>query len=942
VVTTARVEVLGPIRVLDDDGHDVTPSGALQRRLLALLVLRRGRAVSVDAAVDALWPSERPADPTAALQHHVSRLRRAVPALVIDAVDDGYRLDPTTVDVDADRLATAVSDGDDSDALGAVLARWRGPAFPELADVDEARPAAAGLDELRARAREAIAEARLAGGDVDGVVTDLVALVDEHPLRERPRQLLMAVLATSGRQAEALRVYDEFRRTLAIELGIEPSAALAAQHGALLDGTAPAPDRLAVASLPIPATSIIGRDELASTLLTAVASGRLVTLVGPGGVGKTRLLLEVGHRLHAADPDRPVVLCELAAADDVTTADAVAAALGVDARLGTPLATRITDVIGGTEIVLLLDNCEHVLDAAAALAEHVLATCPTTRIVATSRERLRLAGEQVHVVPPLSFADDGDGPAIELFLERARAVAPDLDPDAGDLALIAEIVRRLDGLPLAIELAAARLHTHDLAEVAAGLDQRFALLSAGTRTATRHGSLGAAVAWSYDLLDDELRRTFTDLAVFAGPFDAAAAAAVADVDAMTMAGALTNLVERSLLTRTPRRRYVLLETLRAFGADRLAVEGRLDDLTERHARHFVTWAEEARHRMQRPGEPVLAEIDAAIPELRHALGWLLDHGDVEQAGRLVSALADYAVLRLRPDVLAWAERVTAADPDDRSAYAAEVWVVAAHAAWTAGEVETTGARAARASAVAGPGAPTVVPAMRGHHLLFVGDLTDAVRWYDLATAADDDPATSMMSAASAAMALGYAGDPTAPARADRAIDLVGDVETPYAAYVWYCAGEALLAVDIELARARLAKALELGEQTNAAFVVGIAGASKASIDARIGDPVAAAADYRRLILHWRRAGMWSTQWTMLRSIAGLLARLGRFYDAAVLEAAVRSTSAGHRIFGADEVALAELGSRLRAELGADAYEEARRQGAVLDGAAAVEHALRAL
>jgi hypothetical protein len=200
----------------------------------------------------------------------------------------------------------------------------------------------------------------------------------------------------------------------------------------------------------------------------------------------------------------------------------------------------------------------------------------------------------------------------------------------------------------------------------------------------------------------------------------------------------------------------------------------------------------------------------------------------------------------------------------------------------------------------------------------------------------------MMSAASAAMALGYAGDPAASAQADLAIELVGDVATPYAAYIWYCAGEALLAVDIELARARLAKALELGEQTNAAFVVGIAGASKASIDARIGDPVAAAADYRRLILHWRRAGMWSTQWTMLRSIAGLLARLGRCYDAAVLEAAVRSTSAGHRIFGADEVTLAELGTRLRAELGADAYEEARRQGAVLDGAAAVEHALRAL
>jgi hypothetical protein len=232
--------------------------------------------------------------------------------------------------------------------------------------------------------------------------------------------------------------------------------------------------------------------------------------------------------------------------------------------------------------------------------------------------------------------------------------------------------------------------------------------------------------------------------------------------------------------------------------------------------------------------------------------------------------------------------------------------------------------------------------MRGHHLLFVGDLDEAVGWYRLAVAAPDDAPTSMMAAGSAAMALGYAGDPGAGAQADDAIALVGDGATPFAAYVWYCAGEALLETDTELARARLVRALELAEQTHSAFVVGVAGASKASIDARTGDPVTAAAEYRRLILHWRRAGMWSTQWTMLRSIAGLLARLGRFHDAAVLEGAVRSTVAGHRIFGTDQVALAELTNRLRAELGATAYEAARAQGAVLDGAAAVEHALRSL
>ncbi len=937
-----RVEVLGPLRVLDAADRDVTPPGALQRRLLALLVARRGRVVTVDSAIDALWPSDRPADPTAALQHHVSRLRRAVPTLAIDSADDGYRLDPATIDLDVDRLAAAVAAG----ALAAPddLARWRGPAYPELADVDEVRADVALGDEVRARAREVDAETRLARGDVDGVVADLTVLADEQPLRERPRQLLMSALEASGRRVEALRVYDDFRRTLASELGIDPSPALVTQHAALLG--APTPPATSANRLPIPATSLIGRDELTVELVAAVAAGRLLTLAGPGGVGKTRLLLEVGHLLVDASPERPVVLCELAAAERSNALDVVAAALGVDVRLDTPLLRRIADVLGATELVLLLDNCEHVLDPVAALVEEVLARCPNVRVVATSRERLRLAAERVQVVPPLMFAADGDGPAVQLFLERARAVAPGFEPDPGELALVADIVRRLDGLPLAIELAAARLHTHDVAEVAAGLDHRFTLLSAGARTATRHGSLGAAVAWSYELLDDGLRRTFVDLAVFVGPFDAAAAAAVCDVDGPAMGIALAQLVERSLVVRTPSRGYVLLETLRAFGADRLVEEGRLDVVSERHARHQVTWVEAARWRLQEPGEPVLAAIDAAVPELRHALGWLLEQDAVEQAGRLVSGLWDYGFLRLRPDVLAWAEQVAARDPDDRSPFASRVWVVAAYAAWTTGDLVETGrrtARAARAAERAGGVPPPEVPAIQGSNELFLGHVEEAAAWYRQSVAtSDDDPLTGLMAAASEVMALGYAGDPSAAVKAAALLARVGDVPTPYAAYVWFCAGEADLAVDTTHARDRLTNAVRLAEQTHAALVVGIAGASKASIDARFGDPAAAAADYRRLIMHWRRAGMWSTQWTMLRSIAGLLARLGRYREAAVLEAAVRTTAAGHRIFGADEVALAELATRLRGELGDAAYEEAHRQGAVLDGDAAVEHALRSL
>lgn len=938
-----RVEVLGPIRVLDGDRRDITPDGLLQRRLLALLVLRRGRVVPAHSAVDVLWPSRLPADPAAALQNHMFRLRRGLPHGLIESVGEGYRLDPARVEVDADRLV-AVSAAGTTDAaeIDAVLARWQGPAYPELDDVDEARVEATRLEELRFRAREVRAEARLALGDTDGLVAELAALADAQPSRERPRALLMTALTATGRRAEALRVYDDFRRLIGDELGIEPSPALAAHHAELLAGATDlvwAP----VGRLPVPTTSLVGRDALAAEV-TGLTE-RLVTLVGPGGVGKTRLLLEAGHRLRAARPDRPVVLCELATAEPDSAVDVVAAALRIDARPGTALTERVADVLGETGIVLLLDNCEHVLEPIAAFVERLLGTCANVRVVATSRERLRVVGEHVRRVPPLSY-DGEDAPAVRLFDARARAVVPGFEPDGRERACIAEIVRRLDGLPLAIELAAACLHTHEVAEVAAGLDHRFELLASGYRTIPRHASLAAAVSWSFGLLPEDLRRTFADLSVFAGSFDAADAAAVCGTDPGTAVAALTHLVERSLVMRMPGRRYMLLETLRAFGAEQLVCAGRADTIAERHARHLVDWVDRADSGLLQPGEPVLSQIDAAVPELRSALGWLLDHDEIALAGRLVNALLDYGIFRLRPDVLNWARMVIAADAEGRSPFAARVQVVAAYAAWMSGDVTETGRLSAGALRAVErvktePAAEALT--VRGSYELFEGHLDAAAAWYRRAAAAAvHDPAQRLMARASELLPLSYAGAPAAVGLAAALLAEIGDVRTPHAAYVWYCAGEADLAVDVERARVRFARALEIAEQTNASFVTGLAGASKASIDARIGDPVAAAAAYRRLIPHWRRAGMWSTQWTMLRSIAGLLERLGRYRDAAVLEGAVRATAAGHRIFGADEVALDDLGVRLRTELGDDEYEAARRRGALLDGEAAAEHALRAL
>jgi predicted ATPase/DNA-binding SARP family transcriptional activator len=941
------ISVVGPLRVLDHDGNDVTPAGALQRRLLALLVLHRGQTVSTDAAIDALWPRHRPNDAAAALQNHVFRLRRQCPDGLIDSVGTGYLLHAGLVEVDVDRVAELVAtelDRDDREVLADILERWDGPPYPELADSDAALADDARVAELRTRAVEALAAARLRDGDTDGLVVDLTELARREPLRERPHALLMSALHAETRTADALRVYDDFRRRLSDELGVEPSPLLAAQHADLLAGR-PGPDAadaVAHGPLPSPSTPLLGRDDLVEALTLQAATGRSITLVGPGGVGKTRVLIALGHRL-AASHDGDVVFCELAPADDDTVADVVASAVGIDARTGVPAAQRLTHVLGTAPVVLLIDNCEHVLDATARLVESVLRSCPGATVVATSRERLRVPGEQVVSVPTLLDVDDG-AVGIDLFLARARDVRPAFEPDEEERARIAEIVQRLDGLPLAIELAAARLHTHDLDEIVEGVGDPLTLLASGFRGSARHASLSSVMEWSYGLLAPPLQRSFDDLSVFSRPFTVHDAAAVGGSDQASTTAALGHLVEASLVARTGDGRYRLFETLRAFGAARLAASGRADQVAERHARWMLAWAEDAELRLHLSHEPVIDEVDAAVPELRESLDWLLAHALPDHAARLIAALLNYSVLRLRSDVLGWADSVIEAEPDPTSPNTARVWAASAYAAWMSGDVAEAGRRAVVGVELAErcDGLTQEVATMRGNFDLFEGRLDEAVEWYDVAIQVATVSTQRLIAAGARLLALGYAHDQRAPDFADRLLAEIGEATTAPAAYIWYCAGEADLAFDLDRARHRLSRAIEIATESSCSFVRGIAGASRASIEMRFGDPIIAATDYLWLIPHWRRSSMWSTQWTMLRSIVELLERLDEPLDAAILEGAILATAAGHRIFGTDERQLREVGARLRAVLGDVGYEAARAEGARLDGDAAADRALHAI
>jgi predicted ATPase/DNA-binding SARP family transcriptional activator len=669
-----QIDILGPLEVRDDTGQVVEVAGARLRTLLTRLALDAGRPVGIAALVDAIWADQPPSEETNALQTLVSRLRRALGDTgAIVQSQSGYRLavDPTAVDAHRfERLAAegaqALRRGEHRAAgrrLAEAIALWRGPALADTPN-DPLATYAARLEDLRLAAVLDRIEADLDLTDPTVLVPELETLAAEHPLHERLAGQLMRALGSSGRQADALNVYERLRGRLADELGVDPSAELQQIHLGLLRGEFGARQHaVRRTNLKAQLTSFVGRDDEVARIGKSLEQHRLVTLVGPGGAGKTRLASEAAARIldSAADGIWLVELAQVTTGADVP--QAVLGSLGLREthlldRRGKLSArdalTRLLEGLTDSQTVLILDNCEHVIEASARLADHLLAECPDLRVLTTSREPLGIFGEVLLAVPPLgqpapaaSASEAMEFPAVRLFADRAAAVRPDFVVDDESVATVIEIVRRLDGLPLAIELAAARLRTLPLDEIAARLSDRFRLLTGGSRTALpRHRTLRAVVEWSWDLLTPDERRLAEQLAVFPSGVTNDSAIAITDVDALEVSDLLASLIDKSLLQPVDGgRRMRMLETIREYGAERLAERGELGNVRARHADHFAAVMSEAEPHLTTASQlPWFALLADERDNILAAMRYRCDLGDADGALRLAVSLASHAMM----------------------------------------------------------------------------------------------------------------------------------------------------------------------------------------------------------------------------------------------------------------------------------------------------------
>jgi predicted ATPase/DNA-binding SARP family transcriptional activator len=1021
-----RLRVLGTFELVGTSSGDQAGGGAAAlmssprvRRLLAALTVHAGSVVSADRLADVVWGDAQPANIDGALHSLVSRLRAILRSAGSDPAHEegiavltrppGYLLRVGPDDLDARLFAElaarakwvlSTEPAEAARLLDEALDLWRGPAYAEFVDENFARAEAARLEELRTTASEDRVEAALLLGRADAAVARLEAIVAAHPLRERPHAQLMLALYRTARQADALAVHRRYRERLDRELGLEPSADLQdlqtrmLRQDPTLDLPAPAteagPGPEQRTAEPVPADPappagntpllprrLVGRQDDVARVTSTLGSARVVTLTGPGGVGKTSLAMHVAALAQEEgrflDGIWVVELASVTAAEAV--ADAVTTVLSVQQQHGRDVLQRLVEYLRPKRLLLLLDNCEHVVEAAAEVADAVVRGCPHVVVLATSREPLCIDEEHVRPVAPLPLPSSlsvepdlvGRSAAVALFMERATAAAPEFVLDERNAAAVGELCRRLDGLPLGIELAASRMRSmspHDVVErLSAPL--RF-LRSASRMSAERHRTMRAVVDWSYGLLEPVERQVFDRLGVFAGAFSVQAATAVVSegldgseaLDVIDVADIVAGLVDKSMVTMVrgdsvgfPTTRYTLLETLRAFAQDRLEKADQTQTVRRAHATYHVDLAERAAEGL-RGRDPVtwVAVIASAFDDLRATHAWALEH-DPDLAVRLVAALVDYAETQMAPEVFVWADRTVDATSAGRSTQPllTVVYAVAAGGARFSSDLERAQILADIGASLPDHGDPLRRFALNIHAevSLFKGRLDDceaaAGETERLALAAGDS-FRSTTGGLLRALVHAYSGDQArALLIAQQIRDYADGTGHPFAmGWAHYGEAEVLIDEDPDRAGALLDEALARASAVGDRYLAGVTLVSAASLRVRHGDPERARSLFRDVIEHWHQAGNWTQQWTTLRNVIDLLVRLQRDHHAAVLHGAVTSRTNAAPVFGADAERLERARLVLTERLGQDAFASTTALGAALHDEEVVTRACAAL
>jgi predicted ATPase/DNA-binding SARP family transcriptional activator len=957
-----HIRVLGTVELACCGGQLTLRHSPRIRRLLALLVVEAGNVVSVDRLADVLWGTQQPADPTSAVHNLVSRLRGIIrstgceqavrivtrpPGYLLEVADGALDSADFTQLVDQARTRISAAPGAAAALLDEALALWRGPAYAEFADEEFARAAAVRLEELRMGAAADRVDAALALGRPEEAIGLLEPLLAAQPIGHRPRGQLMLALHRAGRSIEALESFRRYRDMLADELGLDPPSELRDLEAAILrqDQAAAVMEPVRPpTNLPHQLTELIGRFADTNRVAEAIQRARLVTLTGVGGVGKTRLALHVAAEVSGGYPDG-AWLCELAPVGAEAVPDVLAGVLGVIQREAVSVTSALVDYLRAKQLLIVLDNCEHVAAAAAELSEALLRGCPAVRILATSREPLGTAGEHVLPVAPLQTSD-----AITLFVQRATAASPSFALTEANAVHITEVCRRLDGLPLALELVAPKVRSLSARDIVTRLDRRLHFVrTAGRIRDQRHRTLRAVVDWSYQLLDAQHRQVFDRLSVFAGSFTIAAAQRVAggDLDPDEVAEIVAGLVDRSMLGAQidePPTRYGMLDTLRHYGRERLDETGCAQSAGLDHARYRAELAETASTGLTGPDPGTWSQaIDSHLDDLRAAHHWSLRH-EPDLAMRMAAALYWYVEPGSSSEIALWAQAAAAAVGASHP-LTPQVLGVAALGASKRGDLSGAIELANRALAATAETDPIRRYAVYvlGDVALFQGRLDEATGFYHEAVRLADAAGDSYLSAfamVAGALPLAYRSDrASAVEAARRARSVAMTTANPYVmGWADYILGEALAGVDPDEAIIAIDAALSRSRATRNRFLAGVALVSAASIRARHGDPHAALPLFGQVIEHWQRAGNWTQQWITIRNVIELFARLTVDEPAAVLCGALAASRTAPRLFGADADRLSSTKATVRDRLGDPQYRRCYARGAAMTDDAAVAFA----